>query len=311
MSVREYNSPKKILLGQSDNALVMLVAVNAIVFVALHFIQVAYYLSYNDAPVAEKFFNQQILDWVQLPASFNQLITRPWTLFTFMFCNYSVYSFISNILWLWAFGYIFQDLAGNKKVFPVYLYGGFAGALFFLLSVNFIPAFHSTVIAGGFLSGSGTAVLAIALAVTTLAPDFRIFPLINGGIPLWILTIVFVAVDFATIGSVSGGYAIAHLAGGFIGFVFIKQLRRGIDWSNWMINFANWVNDLFDPEKKHKQKSTKEHLFYKADGNPYKKTPNVTQQKLDDILDKINQHGYYMLTDEEKDFLKRASKEEL
>ncbi|MFX9123826.1 DUF6576 domain-containing protein [Acinetobacter baumannii] len=37
----------------------------------------------------------------------------------------------------------------------------------------------------------------------------------------------------------------------------------------------------------------------------------MSQQKLDEILDKIHTEGYHMLTDEEKEFLKRASKEEL
>ena len=39
-----------------------------------------------------------------------------------------------------------------------------------------------------------------------------------------------------------------------------------------------------------------------------KKIPNVNQQKIDDILDKINSKGYQFLTEEEKDYLKRASK---
>jgi len=71
------------------------------------------------------------------------------------------------------------------------------------------------------------------------------------------------------------------------------------------------VDDLFNPGKKTKHLSQKERLFYKTSGKPYQKTPNITQQKLDDILDKINQQGYHMLTDDEKEFLKRASKEEL
>jgi hypothetical protein len=37
----------------------------------------------------------------------------------------------------------------------------------------------------------------------------------------------------------------------------------------------------------------------------------VTQQKVDEILDKINQKGYGRLTDEEKDLLRRASEEGL
>ena len=69
--------------------------------------------------------------------------------------------------------------------------------------------------------------------------------------------------------------------------------------------------NLFNPEKKNFNKPQKDKLYYKTEDAPYKKTPNLTQQKLDEILDKINQEGYHMLTDEEKSFLKKASKEEL
>ena len=55
-----------------------------------------------------------------------------------------------------------------------------------------------------------------------------------------------------------------------------------------------------------------EKVFYKSDGRkPYHKTSNVTQQRVDEILDKINQKGYHFLTDEEKNILKRAAGEDL
>jgi len=52
-------------------------------------------------------------------------------------------------------------------------------------------------------------------------------------------------------------------------------------------------------------------LFYKTERKPYTKTPNLSQQRIDEILDKINQHGFHSLTAEEKDLLKKASKEDL
>ena len=56
--------------------------------------------------------------------------------------------------------------------------------------------------------------------------------------------------------------------------------------------------------------SFKEKIFYTT-GNrpPYEKKSTITQQRVDELLDKISQKGYHFLTDEEKEFLKRASKE--
>ena len=180
-----------------------------------------------------------------------------------------------------------------------------------MLTNNIFPVLALRVDSINPMLGGSAAVMAVAVATTTLAPEYRIFPLINGGIPLWVLTLIFVAIDYATIASASGGMAVAHLAGGAIGFLYIKQLGKGNDMGSWMISFWNWCDNLFNPEKKVAAISPKDKIYYKTEKPPYSKTPNITQQKLDAILDKINQEGYDRLTVEEKSFLKKASKEEL
>lgn len=298
---------RKILLGQDNNALVLLFAVNALVFVLINFVKIIYYLS--DIPI--EFFYRQILDWFTLPAQMDALASKPWTIFVYMFTHHSIWHLISTCLWLWCFGYILQDLTGNNKLIPIYLYGGLIGGVVFLLANNLVPVLERNIAGTEPLLGAGAAVMAIAVATTTLAPDYRIFPLIGGGIPLWVLTAIFVAIDFATLSSANAGIAGGHLAGGAIGYFYIRQLRRGKDWGAWMNNLVDWFNDLFNPDKKHKKTSPKDRLHYNAGKKPYEKISNVTQQKLDAILDKINQQGYQFLTDEEKEFLKKASREEL
>ena len=228
-----------------------------------------------------------------------------------MFTHDSIWGLISSLLWLWAFGYILQDLTGNNKLIPIYLYGGFAGGIVFLITVNLFPALANHVTTLGPLMGAGAAVMAIAVATTTLAPEYRIFPLINGGIPLWVLMVVFVAIDFATLAGNNAGIAASHLTGGAIGFLFIRQLRRGSNWGAWMNHFIDWLNDLFSPDKKRPQKDSRDNLFAKSLGNIKQKKSDLTQTRIDALLDKINQQGYQFLTDEEKSFLKRASKEDL
>ncbi len=307
MSPLTQKSARNILLGQDNNALVFLFAVNSLVFVLINFIRIVYFLS--DIPL--EFFNKQILDWFTLSPVPEVFFSRPWTILTTMFTHLSIWQLISTLLWLWAFGYILQDLAGNSKLLPIYLYGGFVGAVVFLLTNNLFPVLERNILTTPALLGGGSAVMAVAVATTTLAPDYRLFPLINGGIPLWVLTLVFVAIDFATLSGGNAGIGAAHLAGGAIGFLFVKQLQKGNDWSTWMNALVDWMDNLFNPEKKKEQQKQSEKHFYRANRKPYEKIANITQQKLDDILDKINQHGYAFLTDEEKAFLKRASDQEL
>jgi len=82
-----------------------------------------------------------------------------------------------------------------------------------------------------------------------------------------------------------------------------------MDGSVWMNNLYDWFMNLFSPNKKQTSvRSIKEKVFYNVGNkNPYKKVSTVTQQRVDEILDKINQQGYHFLTDEEKDILKRAA----
>jgi hypothetical protein len=224
-----------------------------------------------------------------------------------MFTHTSVWHILANVLWLWVFGYILQDMMGNRKLTPVYIYGGIAGALFYVLSYHIFPQLQQSIPGASFF-GANAAVMAVAVATTTVTPDYRIFPMINGGIPLWILTLVYVIVDFASVPVGDPGKYISHLAGAAMGFLFIYQMRRGNDWSVWMNNFFDWVLNVFNPDKKSKKKSIKDEFFYKVKGSdPYKKTANITQQRVDAILDKINREGYHLLTDEEKDILKRAA----
>lgn len=308
MGVMQQNRRNPILLGQDNNALIWLIIINAVVFIILGFINIVYRLGYDTHMEAMENFHIQITDWISLPASANRLATRPWTVLTYMFSHTDVWQMIGTVLWLWGFGYIFQDLTGNTKLFPVYIYGGLAGAVMFTLASNLIPGTNTGAVP---LLGGGAAVMALAIATTTAAPKYRIFPMINGGIPIWIFTIIFVAVDFAFIAGRNGSIAIAHLSGGLIGFIFILQMNRGYDMGAWMNNFYNWISDLFNPEKKYKQNPVKQQRFYKVSRKPFEKTPRVTQQKLDEILDKINQEGYSSLSDEEKEFLKKASQQDI
>lgn len=307
MSIKEIRMSKKPLLGAADNGVVILVALNTFTFIVLNFLRLVFIVSFENAALGETNFNNQILHWFVLHANAHYLLSKPWTIFLYMFTNLSIWTLLSNMLWLWAFGYILQDLAGNKKMLPLYLYGGFVGAVVFLVSINLIPSLQHNVSSNYFLLGGGASVMAIAVATTTLAPNYKILPLINGGIPLWILMVVYAALQFGTLTMASSSVTFAYLASAIIGFLFIQQLNKGKDWGNWMYKFIHWLNDLFNPEKKLKQQE----YFYKTNVQPFEKKANLSQEKLDAILDKINKLGYDNLTNEEKEFLNRASKEEL
>ena len=298
---------KKITLGEDNNALIALISINGIGFVILGLIKLIYLIV--EAPGTA--FATEILPWFILPAKLTMLGQAPWTILSYMFVHTGIISTFTNMLWLWAFGSILQGMAGNKKLIPIYLYGGLAGAIVFIVSNYAIPQLRPLVDFTS-LSGANASIMAVAVATTALTPDYRFFKMLNGGIPIWVLTLLYIIIDFAGIGKGGASFHLAHLAGGLAGFLFVVSLRKGHDGSAWMIRFYNWFLDLFNPDKKRlTPQKTKEKMFYKTGGQkPFEKRSIVTQQRVDEILDKINQKGYSLLSEEEKNILKRAAENE-
>ena len=309
MAYTEQQYRERMTLGQTGNALTMLIAVSLVMFVGLAFMEAIWYYRFPKEEAQLNYYTN-VMGWFVLPADPNKLLSKPWTIITHMFVHDSFWRILANMLWLWTFGYILQDLSGNRKIIPVFIYGAIGGGIAFLLAYSFLPALKTGMPAAT-VFGASAGVMAVAIVTTLLSPTYRLFPLIGGGLPLWILTALYVVSDLAIVSISDTAILINHLAGAITGFLFIFFMRKGYDWSEWMSNFFDWITNLFNPDKPKKGTNIKEELFYKATAAPYTKTPNVTQQRIDDILDKINQQGYSHLTEEEKELLKRASKEEL
>lgn len=304
-------SRNRLLFGQSANALMLLLAILAIVFCILKFIQLTFVLSNPQVTAAMVTYRTAIYEWFILPADPGALLHRPWTLLTYMFVHDGVFHLVGNLIWLWVFGYILQDLAGSKTILPLFLYGSIAGAVCFLICFNMLPGLR-VFLTGATLEGASAGIMAIALSATLLAPGYRFFPMLNGGIPLWVITVIYVIVDIAMIaGMNNAGGHISHIGGGLFGWLYMAQLQRGVDLGSGLNRFFQWVDQLFSPSVTAQRKNVRKDLFYQSSGTPpYKKTPHLSQTRIDAILDKIGQYGYDQLTEEEKQILKRAADDE-
>lgn len=296
-------------LGQDGNALVGLFTLNVIFFLILMTAQVAYFF-YEQTP---ELYNAQVVQWFQLPASLTKLSEKPWTILTYMFSDtgQNLIRIISNMLWLWAFGYILQQMTGNDKIIPIYIYGGVLGGIFFITANQLIPPIQAQANNAALL-GANAGTMAVAMATTTLSPNHKFFTMIRGGISIWVLMAVYLFIDLVGVSSLNAAYSLSHIGGALAGFLFVLFMRKGRDGSVWMNTFYDWFINLFNPNKKPGNHSTKNKVFYNT-GNrsPFSKKAIITQQRVDDILDKINQRGYQFLTDEEKQILKKASEEDL
>jgi membrane associated rhomboid family serine protease len=234
-----------------------------------------------------------------VPADVTEFITRPWTLITYMFFHWDVMHILFNMLWLFWMGKILQEYLGNKKLLTTYLLGGLTGGLFFIAAYNIFPLF-STAVPGAFALGASASVLAITVAAATLLPEYPIQLLFFGTVRLKWIAVITILLDLINISGTNAGGHIAHLGGAFYGFIYIRQLQKGKDISGWLTK----IFDRITSPKKMKvayKKSKHDEEF-----NISKK---AKQERMDEILDKISKSGYGSLTQNEKDFLFRASKE--
>lgn len=248
---------------------------------------------------------EDVLQWIGLNWDWHIFIKRPWTFITAAFTQYEfMHLFFNMILFYWLAG-IVKSFIGEKHVLPVFIYGALAGGILFIvikMLVNIIgPGIEPNIGIGA--SGG---VQAIIVAAATLVPNLPIRVIFVGNVPLKYFALVLIGLDLLLMHDGNAGGHFAHLGGALLGFVYIRQLQVGHDWSAPFNNFIGFLSKPF------KRKPKGPHVAYKRDAgttNTTTKSKNTPhdQARIDDILDKINQSGYDSLTKEEKAFLFRYS----
>lgn len=236
-----------------------------------------------------------------LPGSLEALATRPWTLLTYMFLHAGIWHILVNMLFLFWFGSLLEEYAGRKKIISLYFMGGIAGGLLYIISYNVFPYLQDQ-LQYALLVGASASVMAILVACATLLPDYTFFLLLLGPVKLKYIAMVLVILDFLSIAGSNPGGMIAHLGGALFGFLFIKQLRKGSDWSRPFMKIIDGINSLFKRKPALKVKYSNKKARRTAPPRPVSH-----QDEIDAILDKISKSGYESLSSEEKNKLFRAS----
>ncbi len=286
-----------------NNAHIQLIIINLIMFVVLGVIMVI-----SKIGGFEELFSV-IHDQFQIPARFSVFVTRPWTILTYMFMHdlTGILHILFNMLVLYWFGRLFVEYLGSDKLIALYLMGGLAGGIAYLLAYNTIPFFvtQSQTFSIGMV-GASASVDAIVVATATLLPNYTFYLLFFGPVKIKYIAGITIFLSFlGTIGSNAGGN-IAHLGGALMGFLYLKQLQSGINWGSWITVTLDWFKDLFKEKPKVKVSYRKERPTT-SKAHPVNQ-PGFTQEEIDRILDKISAGGYESLTKEEKEKLFNASK---
>ena len=260
-----------------------------------------------------------VRDWLLVSDNIGQLVLKPWSLLSYMFMHHDILHVFFNMLVLYIFGKILLEFLGNRKVLPIFVLGGITGALTYVLLFNLFPFWGGA--ENSVLLGASGGVSAVMVAAAVMAPHYRIFLLLFGAVKIVHIAAVFIAFDiFMLPFNMNTGGRLAHLGGALFGYLFVRQLQAGNDWSKGFNKVADKIFTFFRGIKiptsgkgmkvKYQQEAQGKTGAASPDGEGQKTNVQKSkQEKVDAILDKIAENGYDSLSKEEKEFLFKYSKE--
>ena len=275
--------------SKENNALVKIILINVIIFIGASFIEVFLTLSGGGN------FFKLIINKLMLPASFTSFILQPWSLISYFFLHLNVTHILWNMLFLYWFGKIIQDNIGNNAVISLYVLGGIIGGLSYMALFNIIPYYENR-ISESLMLGASAGVFSIVAGSATLLPNYTFYLLFLGPVRIKYIALFYILLSFLDVTGSNAGGEIAHLGGAFIGYLFIRQLQNGINMGEGIINIINFFN-------RNKNKKEREETIINEE-----QKSDISQDEIDNILDKISESGYSSLSKKEKEKLFNASK---
>ncbi len=211
-----------------------------------------------------------------------------WQLFTYMFLHGNLLHILVNMLFLWVFGADLERVGGGRRLLAYYLTCGVGAGLFHLLF-----RMHSSVP----VVGASGAVYGLLMAYGLLFPDRVITLFLFFVLPIHIkakyLVLLFGGLSLlgglgSLFGSEGGVAHLAHLGGMVVGYLYLRR------WQMWS-NLAAWPKRWWWRRRARAQQRRWQRMLY-------------YRQRVDMLLDKINEVGYENLSAKEKKELKEASR---
>ena len=228
--------------------------------------------------------NIDLIKWFTIDADFGQLIFKPWSIITYGFLHGSFSHIFWNMIILYYFGKILNNLFGDKLLKKLYLSGIVAGGLTYVISYNVFPVFRGV---ESVMIGASAGVMSVLFYLASHSPQMgiRIF--------FFDIKIIYIALflffyDIIQIPLNNSGGHIAHIGGAIWGYYYCISNNKGED-------FTQSIFNIFKTTKKKNTKASQNNN-------------NFDQKKIDSILDKISDSGYDSLTKKEKEYLFKVGK---
>ena len=229
---------------------------------------------------------------------------KPWTLLTYGWAHHGFLEWLSNMVWLYCFGNVVQNLVGHRQVIPTFIYGLLLGGVCFLLTW-LIPGLSAAPVA---ILTANAGIMALAAATVTLAPKYRFYIGENFSVPLLVVVGIFIALN----GLVYASHLpllLMSIGGLGAGYLTMTALKRGFQPGGWIYSITSGLSASVTPDEYSRGRDARRRQkVIELTRKPVTKE-EITQRRVDEILEKIHQRGYASLTPEEREMLMQASKE--
>jgi membrane associated rhomboid family serine protease len=261
------------------------IAINAFVFVALLISAAFYFL--GDIPNP---FKMWVMQYFSLTANWKIFVFKPWTFFTYAFIHEKLFHLIFNMLVFHWFGNLIIEYLNKNRMLFIFWAGVLGGGILYALFFD-----------GNQLIGASAGIMALVIASATLLPDYEIVLAIFGRIKLKYVGMAYLVIDLLSMMGSNAGGSMAHLGGALIGFLTIKQIQAGNDWSSIVISINSFIDKIFTRKNKLK-------IVHQTEQQAQASRATVSQAEVDQVLEKITKSGYDSLSKSEKELLFKASK---
>ena len=298
---------------RSGNILNQIVVINIVVFLALLGLQIVVGLFMQQGALLDS-----LTRYLEFTPLTEQLIFQPWSIVTYGFVHYGIFHLFFNMMFLYWFGHIITGMLGQNKILGLYVWGVAAGAVLYLVLYNLFP---NVALLGGAapqMIGASAGVYAVMVGAAVLQPNLKFSIFFIGQVKIKYIAAFYIVFSLAGVNGGNSGGNIAHIGGALLGYLFMKQLQKGNDWSKPLVSFVCWAKSFFKPQPKIKVSYKNEERYNSRTKNQTRraskpsskayKSEEVSQAEIDAILDKISAKGYGALSKEEKQKLFYASK---
>lgn len=231
-----------------------------------------------------------------LPGSFGDYLSHPWTLLSYMFTQTNFLHLLFNLLWLYWFWRILSVRYTAGKILSIYLFGGIAGGLCWLIS-----GISGILLPGAYLCGASASLLAMMGVAMTAMGGMRLNLMLFGEVKLRWFALVCILLTFFGGSTASSGTFAAHLGGAVYGVAYALMTENKIFPQNIFTKEKERFLRLFKRERTRQRRKAED--FTAANVENFVaagKGRLADHRRLDELLDKIRLSGYASLSPAEK-----------